>query len=228
MADANGSWTPCAALHEAATGSGSAGHGEFAQRYELEPRSWIPFSLSCQQGSTGGSNAGSRESTSVHERYDSPVARQIEQQPERGRAPPHELAQPKRGWVERCRCRRNPPGIALQCSAATQMERQAHMGSEPRKTQPTDARMCVSEANRTHLVLSGTQNMAFGPYLAANNRIPISLMAGERPMHRWMHCRRHERAESPKDHNPPRGQQAGAAAPTEGDDPRPITQHTYP
>jgi hypothetical protein len=40
---------------------------------------------------------------------------------------------------------------------------------------------CITETNRTHLVLSGLQNRTLGSYLAANNRIPISVMMDKDP-----------------------------------------------
>jgi hypothetical protein len=58
---------------------------------------------------------------------------------------------------------------------------------------------CISETNRMHLVLFGIQKRTFGPYLAANNRILISVMPSGHsasgchrecaswPLHSWTH-----------------------------------------
>jgi hypothetical protein len=37
--------------------------------------------------------------------------------------------------------------------------------------------MCITETHRMHVVLFGMQNGTFGPYLAAINRVLVSVMA---------------------------------------------------
>jgi hypothetical protein len=49
-----------------------------------------------------------------------------------------------------------------------------------------------SSTNRIHFVLVGMHNRTFGPYLAANNRILVSVMAGPSGA-----CQQHTRVDAP-------------------------------
>jgi hypothetical protein len=50
-------------------------------------------------------------------------------------------------------------------------------------THSIPASCCITESNRRHWVLLGMQNRTVGPYLAVNNRIPISVIAGRHAAH---------------------------------------------